>query len=94
MTIVRTLTRLGVAAVVLCAVAPAQAGQPGSVGTGLGTAATTSGQASGHISATPGKAAPRSGFALTPGQGTSTAKTTPASTKNPNASKIGQGTTK
>jgi hypothetical protein len=90
MTIVRTLTSLGVAAIVLCAVAPAQAGQPTSRGKGLGTAATTSGQSSSHVSATPGQAAPAS---VTPGQGTSTATSTPAGT-NPNASKIGQGTTK
>jgi len=91
MTIIRTLTTLGVAAMVLCAVASAQAGQPSPRGQGRTTAAATDGKASLHVSGAPGHAAPTSG--VTPGQGTGTAMTTPAGS-NPNANKIGHGTTK
>lgn len=94
MTTVRTVTLLMVAATLMWMAGSALAGQPTSVGKGLGTAATTSGQSGSHVSSTPGQAAPAPGFSLTPGQGTSTATSTPASTNNPNASKIGQGTTK
>ena len=91
MMIVRSLV---VAAIVLWTVAPVFAGQPGAVGKGLGTAATTSGQSGSHVSATPGQAAPAPGFSLAPGKGTSTATTTPANTHNPNPTNIGRGTTK
>lgn len=92
MTIIRTLTTLGVASIVLCAVGSAQAGQPSPRGQGRTTAAATSGQATTHLTSGPGLPTPTSG--ITPGGGTSTAKTTPAGS-NPTAStKIGQGTTK
>jgi hypothetical protein len=91
MATVRFSASLAMAAIVLCAVVPATAGQPTNRGKGLGTAATTSGQASSHVSTTPGQAVPTSG--ITPGQGTGTAATTPAGS-GPNAGKIGQGTTK
>ena len=94
MTIVRRMAFLGAAAIMLCAIAPAHAGQPTSRGTGLGTAAATSGQSGSHVSVTPGQAAPTpSGFSLAPGQGTGTATTTPAGS-GPATGKIGQGTTK
>src|SRR5262249_53223975 len=91
MTIVRTLTTLGVATMVLGAVTAAQAGQPSPRGQGRTTAAATDGKASLHVSGAPGNAAPTSG--VTPGQGTQTAITRPAGS-NPGASKIGHGTTK
>ena len=94
MTMIRTLALAVAAAVLVSMAAPALGGQPTSVGKGLGTALTTSGQSGSHVSSTPGQAAPTPGFALTPGQGTTTATSTPASTNNPNPSNIGHGTTK
>ena len=94
MTIIRTLAA---AAMLFGVAAPAFAGgKPTAVGSGLGTAATTSGQSGSHVSATPGQAAPAPapGFSLTPGQGTTTATSTPATTNNPNPTNIGHGTTK